>query len=79
VGDQHRVLILRMRHVPFIDATGLYRLEDIVRTMERRGVHVLLTDVTMEVETSLRAAGVVKEGMLYPGVTDALASIQRNA
>ena len=79
VGDQHRVLILRMRHVPFIDATGLYRLEDIVRTMERRGMRVLLTDVVMEVETSLRAAGVVKEGMLYPGVTDALASIQRNA
>ncbi|MBL7983451.1 MAG: STAS domain-containing protein, partial [Flavobacteriales bacterium] len=74
IGDQHRVLILRMRHVPFIDATGLHRLADIIRTMERRNVRVLLTDVVEEVEHSLREAGVIKEGMLFGDVRQAISA-----
>lgn len=79
VGDQHRVLILRMRHVPFIDATGLHRLGDIIRTMERRNVRVLLTDVAPEVEASLREAGTLKAGVLFEGIRDALVAAQRNS
>jgi SulP family sulfate permease len=78
VGEQHRVLILRMRHVPFIDATGLHRLGDIVHTMEKRNVRVLLTDVLPGVRHALRDAGILREGMLVPNVQEALASAQRN-
>ena len=74
--DQNRVLILRMRHVPFIDATGLHRLADIIRTMERRNVRVLLTDVVEEVEHSLREAGVIKEGMLFGDVRQAISAVE---
>ncbi|MBK6542103.1 MAG: STAS domain-containing protein [Flavobacteriales bacterium] len=79
VGDKHRMLILRMRHVPFIDATGLHRLKDILHTMERRNVHVALTDVVPEVERTLRDSGTQLEGVLYAGVPEALASDQRNS
>ncbi len=79
VGDKHRVLILRMRHVPFIDATGLHRLKDIMHTMERRNVRVALTDVVPEVERALRDSGILLEGVLYAGVPEALASDQRNS
>ncbi|HMQ74598.1 MAG TPA: SulP family inorganic anion transporter [Flavobacteriales bacterium] len=73
VGDHHRVLILRMRHVPFIDATGLHRLHDIIRTMERRRVRVLLTDVRPEVQGSIQDAGLPTEGRLCPDIRSAIA------
>jgi len=73
------MLILRMRHVPFIDATGLHRLKDIMHTMERRNVRVALTDVVPEVERALRDSGILLEGVLYAGVPEALASDQRNS
>ena len=79
VGDKHRMLILRMRHVPFIDATGLHRLKDILHTMERRNVDVGLTDVVPEVGRALRDSGTHLEGGLYAGVPEALASDQRNS
>ncbi len=79
VGDKHRVLILRMRHVPFIDATGLHRLEDIVHTMELRGRRVLLTDVQPDVRHALRDAGILKEGMLHTGIAEALKHVEGTA
>ena len=79
IGDQHRVLILRMRNVPFIDATGLHRLGEIIRTMEKRNVQVLLTDVVPEVRHAIRDAGILQERMLFPNVQDALAEAQRNS
>jgi len=75
VGDRHRVLVLRMRHVPFIDATGLHRLQDIVGTMERRGIRVFLAGVQPDVRHAIRDAGFLTEGMLYPTVEEALKHI----
>ncbi|MBL0045216.1 MAG: STAS domain-containing protein [Flavobacteriales bacterium] len=75
VGDKHRVLILRMRHVPFIDATGLHRLQDIIHTMQRRNMRVLLTDVQPDVRHAMRDAGILKEGMLFPGIGEALKQV----
>lgn len=79
IGDQHRVLILRMRNVPFIDATGLHRLGEIIRAMEKRKVQVLLTDVVPEVRHAMRDAGILQERTLFPRVHDALAEAQRNS
>lgn len=78
IGDKHRVLILRMRHVPFIDATGLHRLEDIVHTMRQRKMQVLFTDVQADVRHSLRDAGLLKDGMLHAGIEQALEHIERS-
>ena len=75
VGDKLRVLILRMRHVPFIDATGLHRLQDIIHTMQRRNMRVLLTDVQPDVRHAMRDAGILKEGMLFPGIGEALKQV----
>jgi SulP family sulfate permease len=76
-GGTHRVLILRMRHVPFIDATGLHRLKDIVRTMGHRGVRVLLADVRPDVRHSIRDAGILQDGMILPSVEEALKQVAR--
>ncbi len=77
IGDHHRVLILRMRQVPFIDATGLHRLEDIIRTMRRRNVQVVLTDLAAEVEVALLQAGSEERALTAPNVREAIAGLQR--
>ncbi len=43
--NQPRVLILRMRHVLFIDATGIYRLKEVIRQFNQQGVSILLSGV----------------------------------
>jgi sulfate permease, SulP family len=56
LNQQPKVLILRMRHVPFIDATGLKRLEDIHKTLTSRGTHILISGANPEVRESLLKA-----------------------
>jgi SulP family sulfate permease len=50
-------LILRMRHVPSIDATGIESLEVVIRKMRANGARVFLSGVTDSVRTSLRKMG----------------------
>lgn len=44
--DRHpRVLIIRLRKVPLIDATGLRVLKEVVRTSEKRGTKLILSEI----------------------------------
>jgi len=51
-----KVLILRMRHVPFIDSTGIHRLKEIIRQFENKKVSVILSGVNQQVRTDLEKA-----------------------
>ncbi len=55
-----KVLILRMRFVPAIDATGLHALEDLLRTSKRDGVAVIFTGVHAQPLKTLKEAGIVE-------------------
>ncbi|MBN1111719.1 MAG: SulP family inorganic anion transporter, partial [Bacteroidales bacterium] len=48
-----KVVILRMRHVPFIDVTGLYNFEEIIKYLKGRNISVILTGVVPEVRMEL--------------------------
>ncbi|MEL7586576.1 MAG: SulP family inorganic anion transporter [Prolixibacteraceae bacterium] len=56
IGAVSKVLILRMRHVPFIDSTGMHNLKDVVRDIQHAGTMVVLSgvqpDVLKELERS---------------------------
>ncbi len=45
INDRHMVVVLRMRDVPLIDATGLHRLHGIVQQLRAKGRTVYLLDV----------------------------------
>ncbi|MFV0376795.1 MAG: sodium-independent anion transporter, partial [Mangrovibacterium sp.] len=45
IGMKSDVLIIRMRHVPFIDSTGLHNLKDAVKGLQQSGTRVLLSGV----------------------------------
>jgi SulP family sulfate permease len=51
-----RLLILRMGGVPFIDITGLQSLEEAIQQLHKRGVRVMLCELTTRVEGKLRKA-----------------------
>lgn len=71
INDRHRVVILRMRNVPLIDATGMHRLKDIVKHLHARGRRVYLTDVDPRVRDELTGAEWMTAGMLQGSVGDA--------
>ena len=52
-----RVLILRLKWVPFMDITGLQSIEEAIRDLQSRGVRVILTGANERVATKLRNAG----------------------
>lgn len=51
--EKPKVLILRMRHVPFIDSTGIHHLTEIVKRFEKQNVNVILSGVNHQVLSDL--------------------------
>jgi sulfate permease, SulP family len=43
-----KVLIIRMRHVPIIDATGIHVLKEVYKDTKNRGTKIILSGVTSE-------------------------------
>ncbi len=53
LGLKYKVMILRMRNVPFIDATAVVNLAAMVADLEKGGTKVVLSGVRQEVRTVL--------------------------
>jgi len=53
-----RVLIVRLRRVPFIDITGIHQLEAVIEKLQKRGVRVMLAEANARVAGKLIRAGV---------------------
>ena len=52
------VRIIRMRKVPFIDATGIHNLEILIRSSHEEGIKIVLSGVQEQVHEALRKAGI---------------------
>jgi len=75
VAGRPKVLILRLRHVPAIDSTGLNMLRDLVRRCRREGTLVVLSDVHAQPVIALERSGLyeeVKEENVLGNIDDAL-------
>lgn len=72
-----RQLIIRLRHVPFMDITGIQMLEEVIEKLLKRGVKVVLCEANERVLAKLRKAGVVRDRSsdVYESLADALASM----
>lgn len=55
-----KILILRLRWVPFIDATGLQTLADCIQSLQNRGIKVFISGAKTHVEEKLLASGIVE-------------------
>ena len=54
LSQKPKAILLDLRHVPLIDATGLYRLEEVVEQFHKQGVGVLICGASPGVEAELR-------------------------
>jgi SulP family sulfate permease len=74
-----RILIIRLRWVPFMDITGLQTLEEAIRDLQRRGVRVILSGANERVQAKLERAGVIDlvgNGNSFREFGEALAACQ---
>jgi sulfate permease, SulP family len=69
--QRRSTLILRMGQVPFVDATGIFRLEEIITDFTRHGAAVLLAEVRPNVRYKLDRGGVIAQ-VGADNVTDTL-------
>jgi SulP family sulfate permease len=52
-----KILIIRMRHVPFIDATGIHTLEKIHSTCKKQEISLILSGVNNDIHHELDKSG----------------------
>lgn len=70
-----KVFILRMRKVPFIDASGMHSLQEFYDSCNRKGTTLFLSGVSANLHKSLKKFGVidlVKEDHIFSNIDSAL-------
>ena len=74
-----KILIIRLRWVPFIDITGLETLEEIIQDIQSRGIRVIICGAKPKVETKLNKAGIISllgKGNVFKEYSEALLACQ---
>ena len=56
LNKQPEILILRMRHVPFIDATGINRLKEMCVQLQEKGTTIIISGANHEVKHEMLKA-----------------------
>lgn len=77
IGQKPKVLILRLRNVPFIDATGVYRVKDIVRQFGNKRVTTILSGVRPNIKEDLESADIYSVMPRENLVSNILAAVER--
>lgn len=74
-NKQPKVLILRMRNVPFIDATGINRLRETCRQLKARGTKILISGANDDVRAELQKSNFdksVETENFFPTIQEAI-------
>lgn len=75
-GEGSKVLILRMRDVPLIDATAIITLEEVAEDCARRGCRVVMSSLQPQVRTALHRYGFLRKNRIIV-VEDGFAALAR--
>lgn len=58
IGLKSKLLIIRMRHVPFVDSTALHNFEEMIKTLQKSNVVLVLSGVENSVLQDLKKHGI---------------------
>lgn len=72
VSTMPRVLILRLRHVPAVDATGIHALKRVIRRAREQHTQVILSELQSQPSAALERAGVLAEVEVASTLDDAI-------
>jgi SulP family sulfate permease len=70
-----KVFILRMRHVPIIDASGMHALQEFYDRCQKEHLHLLISDIRGRPEHALKKFGmnkVIGDQNIFPDINSAL-------
>lgn len=73
--EKPKVRIIRMRKVPFIDATGVHNLEILINSSQSEGITIVLSGVNPTVSETLHKAGIdrlIGEDHICPHISKAV-------
>jgi len=76
LGIKSKVMIIRMRHVPFVDATGAHNLREVIKTLKTYGVTIILSGVSKSVFDELEKfslVALIHESHIFDSFDKALA------
>lgn len=74
------ILIIRMRHVPFMDSTGVRNFSAIIKDLEKRKTKVILSGVNQEVLEELKNSDIyslLTKNCIFDNFEDALAASKK--
>ena len=75
IAGKPKVLIIRLRHVPAIDSTGLHALRELIHRSRQEGILVILSDVHAQPVVALERSGLydeLGEENIHGNIDDAL-------
>ncbi len=76
INSRSEVLIIRMRHVPFIDSTGIHNFKETITDLQAGGCKILLSGVQPEVRKELdrsRISFLIGKANIFNSFDEALA------
>jgi sulfate permease, SulP family len=74
-NTEPKALILRLTHVPFMDITALQSLENVISTLAKHHITILLTEANTAVQQKLQRAGLIEligQGHCFSSFEEAL-------
>jgi sulfate permease, SulP family len=72
IGIHQKFLVLRMRHVSMVDATGIKRLKELILLMNSQNTGVVLSGVNNKVKDLLIKSGIDHLAVIAPDIEEAL-------
>ena len=72
-----KILIIRLRRVPFMDITGIQVLEEVMQKLRLRGIRVMVCEANERVLAKLQRAGVINQGSAEDYVDHLIEAIKK--
>ena len=71
IHSDPKVLILRLKNVPFIDITAIYTLKEMISQFQKRGVRLILCEIDPHIKEKLQQTEVIQlvgEANVFPSI-----------
>lgn len=86
LGLKNRIIIIRMRHVPFVDTTGIHNLKDTLKALHANETTIILSGVSEQIQMDLKKHNIdvfIKSENIFNNFENALKQakeqLQKNA
>ena len=74
IGLKCKVLIIRMRHVSFIDQTGLHNLKDTIKILRNKHINLIFSGISPEIKEEFKKSKLmelISEDLIFNNFKDA--------